>query len=581
MWTNKAPKFSEIRLPQGFVFISAAASVLLLSACSTSNYRHAADNEVYGIIQQVEGQVFGHTNAFEIGTQYSGRKPKEIPAAELIEDRLRTNGINLTIEAALDVAVSRSRRFQAAKETLYLTALSLTGQRYAFSPQFFASSRGSVVRTSDGEKLVSVKNRIGMDQLLKTGGSVSVQLANDILRYYTGEPRRSVLSLISLNLTQPLLRGFGRKNPAVESLTQSERNVIYAVRNYSFFQDQFALEIANDYFDLLAQKDVIRNRYTNYLGRVQSTKRLEARAHDRERLSDVDQARQAELTAKNNYVNAVAGYRNSLDQYKIKLGIPVGEKVSLQDQTLADLEAKGLVPAELNPEEAYRVAVHRHRQILNAIDKFEDSKRKVCVAADQLRAELKLFGGASLQSDPPTDYTRFDPNKVSAEVGLELNLPIDRLVERNIYRATLISFEAELRNFTLTLDGLKDSIQRGLRTLDQRRQNFVIQKNALDLANRRVKSETMLLEAGRAEVRDLVEAQDAQISAQNAVTTALVDYQQARLQLLLDIGSLDTAVPEFWLANPLPGYLAGTKPAPSSSAPNDEAVVLPEKNFEN
>jgi outer membrane protein TolC len=245
------------------------------------------------------------------------------------------------------------------------------------------------------------------------------------------------------------------------------------------------------------------------------------------------------------------------------------------------LEQKGLVPAELNPDEAYRLAVQRHLQILNAIDKFEDSKRKIRVAADQLRAELNLVGGALLQSDPPTDYTRFDPNKVSAEVGLELNLPIDRLLERNNYRATLVLFEAELRNFTLTLDGLKDSIQRGLRTLDQRRQNFFIQKNALDLANRRVNSATMLLEAGRAEVRDLVEAQDAQISAQNAVTVALVDYQQTRLQMLLDIGSLDTAVPQFWLADPLPGFLAGTTPVPSQPVSAEQAVLPPEKNFDN
>jgi outer membrane protein TolC len=181
----------------------------------------------------------------------------------------------------------------------------------------------------------------------------------------------------------------------------------------------------------------------------------------------------------------------------------------------------------------------------------------------------------------PTDYTRFDPNRVSAEVGLELNLPIDRVVERNNYRATLVSFEAELRNFTLILDGLKDNIQRGRRTLDQRRQNYGIQKNALDLANRRVKSAIMLLEAGRAEVRDLVEAQDAQISAQNAVTTALVDYQQARLQLLLDIGSLDTGVPRYWLEDPLPSYLAGARPVPAQPEPGDQAVLPPEESFEN
>ena len=37
-----------------------------------------------------------------------------------------------------------------------------------------------------------------------------------------------------------------KNNPAVESLTQAQRNVVYAVRDHAFFQDQFALEIVNE-----------------------------------------------------------------------------------------------------------------------------------------------------------------------------------------------------------------------------------------------------------------------------------------------------------------------------------------------
>jgi len=40
-----------------------------------------------------------------------------------------------------------------------------------------------------------------------------------------------------VNVTQPLLRGFGRNSPEVENLTQSERNVIYAIRVFGYFQD--------------------------------------------------------------------------------------------------------------------------------------------------------------------------------------------------------------------------------------------------------------------------------------------------------------------------------------------------------
>ena len=557
------------------------AALLLFAGCSAKHYRKSADNQAYTIVQQVEKQVFGHTNSFSIDTPYSARDPKSILPAELVEDRLQTNQRTLTIEDALKLSVEQSRRYQAAKETLYLTALTLTGQRHEFSPQFLGTLAGNVARGSDGEVSADGSGAVGVTQLLKSGGRLGVTLANDVLRYYTGDPRASIFSSLSVNLAQPLLRGFGRNNPQVEALTQAERNVVYAVRNFGFFQNEFALEIVNDYFALLAQQQNIQNRYTNYLGRLQSTKRLEARAHDREQLADVDQVRQAELTAKNNYVNSVALYRNALDQFKIKLGLPVGEKLTLDPNHLREIETNGLVTASLEPETAYRYAVSNQVNILTAIDRFEDSKRKIRVAADRLRAELNLIGNASLPTDDSEDYTKFDPDKFRAGVGLQLNLPFDRLSERNTYRATLVSFESELRSLTLTLDNLKDGIQSGLRTLDQRRQNYEIQKNALELANRRVRSTTLLLEAGRAEVRDLVDSQDAQISTQTAVTAAQVDYQQTRLELLLQIGALDSSVDKFWLRDQLAALDALSNNASKQAAAGEQPVLPPDAYLAN
>ena len=438
---------------------------LIWSGCTAAHHRRSADKEVYRIVQQAERQIFGRTNAFNIDTDYSTRKPEDILPSELIEGRLQTNRRVLTIEAALDLAVHNSRRYQTEKERLYLTALSLTGDRYEFSPQFFAQTEANYERTSSGERLGQLNSDAGVSKLFKTGGKLSVALANDILRYYTGEPRREVLSFVSVNLTQPLLRGFGRNSPDVENLRQSERDVMYGIRNFSFFQDEFALEIVNDYFSLLEQKDVIRNRYTNYLGRVRSTQRLEARK-DRERSSDVDQARQSELSARNNYVNAVASFRNSLDQFKIKLGLPLGEKIYLDDQALAEVKANGLLPTPLNIDQAYRLAVEKQLPVLNSIDQFEDAKRKIRVAADAFKPGLDFDGRASLESTRPTDYARFNAKNVRAEAGVLLDLPIDRLPERNSYRRVLVDFEAEIRNLTLTLDNLKDSIERGLRTLE-------------------------------------------------------------------------------------------------------------------
>lgn len=566
----------------GKALVASWAALLLLGAagCSTSHYHRAADKEAYGIVQQFEGKIFGRTNEFTIDTRYSARKPAEILPAELIADRQQTNRRTLTLEGALELAAKESRRYQTEKERLYLTALTLTGARYQFGPKFFAGATASFGNENQRvDPAGSVNSQIGVGQFLKSGGELGAKLANDLFRYYTGDPQRSVVSVLSVNLAQPLLRGFGRNNPSVEALTQAERNMVYAVRSYSYFQNEFAVEIVNDYVALLARRDNIRNTYTNFLGRVQSRKRLEARK-DREQLSGVDQARQSELSTRNTYVNALANYRNALDQFKIKLGLPLSEQIYLDDSVLDVLQEKGLIPAPLDPDKAFRFAVDNQLTTLNAIDEFEDAKRKVRVMADRLRPDLNLFARASLDSDRPTDYTKFDLDDIRYTAGLELDLPFDRLQQRNDYRSAVVSFEAKLRDLTLTLDNLKDSIERGLRTLEQRRQNYEIQKKALALANRRVASTTLLQQAGRADVRDIVEAQDAQITAQNSFTDALVLYQQTRLQLLLDVGMIETGSAQFWLKDHLANFQSIASAVPPVAA-EDTPVIPPETFFNN
>ncbi|MHC4788103.1 MAG: TolC family protein, partial [Planctomycetota bacterium] len=64
------------------------------------------------------------------------------------------------------------------------------------------------------------------------------------------------------------------------------------------------------------------------------------------------------------------------------------------------------------------------------------------------------------------------------------------------------------------------------------------QRASVALAERRVESTLLLLEAGRAAARDVLESQEALLRAQNALAGALVDYKLASLELARDMGIL-------------------------------------------
>ena len=184
---------------------------------------------------------------------------------------------------------------------------------------------------------------------------------------------------------------------------------------------------------------------------------------------------------------------------------------------------------------------------MNDIDRFEDSKRKVYVAANRLKTGIDFFADASLSSDRPTDYTSFDPDDIRAGMGVEFDLPINRFRERNQYRSTIISFEAALRRLSLALDNKRNQIRLGLRNLKQFEQNYQIQKLAVQLADERVKGADLNYQAGRATIRDIQDAQDDLVAARNSLITLVVDYLESRMSLLLDIGILRTNRNAFWI----------------------------------
>ena len=66
------------------------------------------------------------------------------------------------------------------------------------------------------------------------------------------------------------------------------------------------------------------------------------------------------------------------------------------------------------------------------------------------------------------------------------------------------------------------------------------------VAKKRVSSSNLFLEAGKAEIRDLLEAQDDLLSAQNSLTAAVISYRVAELELQRDMGLLEVDARGLW-----------------------------------
>jgi outer membrane protein TolC len=414
----------------------------------------------------------------------------------------------------------------------------------------------------------------------KNGLDVSSAVAVDLLQLLT-QGGASTLGLnVDTSVSLPLLRGAGR-HIVMEPLTQAERNVIYRLWDFDRYKRTFAVSVAQQYYGVLGDMDSLKNARENYGSAIRSA-RWSRRQGDAGRISEiqVDQAVTSELSARSNWIRAEEQLKRSLDSFKTSiLGLPTDALIELDPNDMVQLRQRAeeyvkmmkeasrsgtaaavppadanavLVPPnkeeagpyEIDEEVAVKLAIENRLDLRAANGAVYDAQRQVVVAADALRAGLNIGGSAQFADNDTDGALSFDGGRYAAL--LSLDLPIERTRERNDYRKRLIDLERATRSVQNLEDQIKLAIRNELRTLLESREGLRIQAQSVVVAEKRVQSARLFLEAGRVQIRDLLDAQDALLRARNQLTSAVVNYRTAELQIQRDLDLLTITKEGLW-----------------------------------
>jgi outer membrane protein TolC len=576
--------------------------LMLFGGCTTTHYKKSADKEVYNIIEKGAQKIPGMESSFTIEQQqqdYLADLPvRETPLEEFMGEEAEQETLPkiVSLDKALEIAVHYNRDYQTRKENLYLAALDLTAQRHRYNrPIFGATLSGRYSRRTRDEQVftpaarlaqaapelgrhmatltgapqdlvnrytqlvqsaarvtgedqprtdvvkewtVSGQSNVSIETLATGGARIAMDLTSDFLRYLVNDPRESAQSLLSGLFRLPLLRGGGRL-PAREALTQAERNVLYSLRDFTRYRKEFTVDVVDSYYNVLQTRDAVRNEWRGYQDQQQAAERERAMAEaGRTTLADLGRVEQAQLAAKDRWTRALQSYEDALDRFKIELGLTTDVGIVLDETELDRLMERGLVPLELDPEDAIKVALEARLDLYNTRGQVEDAERGVKIAANDLKPGLDLIVTGDADSMGNTQFEQFDFERARAAIGVDAELPLDRKDERNRYRESLISYERSLRQLDLSEDNVKLAVRQAWRTLQQAKQSYEILEIEVELNERRVEEQKLKAKWGRATVLDTVDAQNDLVDARNRRTEALIRYTMARLQLWRDMGIL-------------------------------------------
>lgn len=578
-----------------------AVALCLLPACSTTQYKDRADREVYGIIGEKTPAVAGMTPSFSIDADPEAGRLDHLPVVTVMEPALGDSEESahdatvLSLEQALFIAFTNSRTHQNRKEVLYLQALSLTLDRHRYTPIFSAGASGDYARSVSNtleptefsrsleftrefirdieavtgtpadllnayaavveaagevagvtgvepgyasERSVSGQTGAGVDWLLKGGGRIGLAITSNFLKFLSGDHASLTSSVLTGSINQPLLRGAGSL-AAAERLTQAERDVLYGIRSFARFRQEFAVQVCSAYYGVLQDLDAVRNNYNSYQNFLRNTERerdfaLEGRSTP----ASVGRQEAAALNAENRWVNSARSYQERLDEFKILLGLPTSTSIVLDSAELDDLRSTGLKHPSIVVDDAVQVAFAARLDLDTERDRLEDAGRIVEVAANSLLPDVDLVAGASVRTAGDDNFQRLDFRRANWNAGLDVDLPLNRKAERNAYRGALIALERSRRDLSLAEDSIALDVRSAWRNLESARRNYLVAEKSVELNLRRVEEQELLAELGRGSALDQVDAQNNLTESQNELTASLISHTLARLRFWLDMGIL-------------------------------------------
>ena len=167
--------------------------------------------------------------------------------------------LNLDLNSAVRLSLVHSPSYQQQVETLYLSALDVSTERFRFDTQFFGRSGvGSGGRTmwnssefsvagnessSGSSSSLSTLTSVEASRNLATAGELAVGLANSLMWQFSGGNSNFASSLLNFSFTQPLLRAGGRQI-ALEVLTVAERTLLSNLRAFEHYRQGYYTQIA-------------------------------------------------------------------------------------------------------------------------------------------------------------------------------------------------------------------------------------------------------------------------------------------------------------------------------------------------
>ena len=223
-------------------------------------------------------------------------------------------------------------------------------------------------------------------------------------------------------------------------------------------------------------------------------------------------------------------------------------------QTGLRVEQLTLNPFDLPLDAAVRLALENRLDLMNQRATVTDARRQLELAANALQGVLNLTAEGNVRTRPlfdrdgsnrPFDF-RLDDSDFN--FGLQFDTPLDRIQERNAYRAALIDYQRARRDFIAAEDAVRADVRTAWRQLAVLKQNFETTRQAVRIAAIQFDNavERQFGPGGGGSQFDLLQALGSLLGSSNDLISTYVNYERARVAIHRDMGVMIVGPEGLW-----------------------------------
>lgn len=447
--------------------------------------------------------------------------------------------VSLSLPEAIRSAVEKNLDIRAELYNPAVAVADLAGSRGIYDPrlQFLTSYSDSTtlaVGTNIDIIARSAAANVGISRLLPTGGSISASFDNSWNRdsnliVEQGYPPKAGAfnywaSDVSLNLTQPLLKNFGRE--------VTEINIAVAEKSKTASLDHLRSRLL----------DIVSRVRTEYLKLYSVRKDLEVKQISLRLAKKVLEETRARVKAgtfpameiQNAEFGVASRERELIDAERAVRDQSDVVRLLLQyggDDDFVPTDPPSRNPVDISVDAAVRLALAERPDLKELRDNIRIAELQTKLAKNHVLPDLNATAGVTLNGIAGS-YGRTLDGVAKGEypvwnVGLSLNVPLGNTAAENDYIRNRLKLEQAKTQLASTEAGVVNDIRTAVRSISSNYKQIEVTERGRIYAEERLDSFMKKSAVGLATIRDVLDVENDLTAAKGNETKALVDYNTA------------------------------------------------------